>query len=288
MSSWQPASRRGVALSWSPVPGAVSYEVFRTLSGELGGLLGETSEASFLDDSAAPGVEYAYRVRAIGDGTVGPISDALSGTRTSSSGGAGLEVDARGPSSSKRSAAGGATGYLYLRVDSGPSVPVALRSDVPWLEVESVGSVGQAAERVRLDVDVSTLSLGVHHASVTASSAGLEPRVVLVSVEVLAVGSAPTIDAPAGFGLRAGTTRGLRIRVADSDGDTVSVSLWNAPAYASLTQSGTERSGSPSAPTTPTWGTTRCSSSQRMTPPTATTRSTSSPSRSSSAMTRLF
>ncbi|MFN9958302.1 MAG: hypothetical protein ACK55I_34815, partial [bacterium] len=66
----------GVALSWSPVAGASSYEVLRKQGSAVPASLGETEAASFLDETATPGAVYSYAVRAVtesGPGSTSPF-----------------------------------------------------------------------------------------------------------------------------------------------------------------------------------------------------------------------
>lgn len=64
----------GVALSWSPVAGASSYEVLRKQVSAVPVSLGTTEAASFLDETATPGAVYSYAVRALTDSGPGATS----------------------------------------------------------------------------------------------------------------------------------------------------------------------------------------------------------------------
>ncbi len=75
------AVNKGARLSWSPVPGAVSYQVVRS-EGVLGcflgkAVVGETTETVFLDSGLRNGFPYQYGVIAVGpsDACTSPMSD---------------------------------------------------------------------------------------------------------------------------------------------------------------------------------------------------------------------
>ncbi|MGW1604920.1 PA14 domain-containing protein [Streptomyces eurythermus] len=73
----------GLRLSWSAVPGAASYRVYRA-TGETGTYtrLGGTAEPSYRDATAAVGTAYSYRVTAVdAAGNESARSAALTGTR---------------------------------------------------------------------------------------------------------------------------------------------------------------------------------------------------------------
>ncbi|MGN1452246.1 MAG: M14 family zinc carboxypeptidase [Eubacteriales bacterium] len=65
----------GIGLSWSAVPGAERYFVYRFAEGE--GMLpaGETEKLSFTDAEALPGAEYSYYVRACCGESEGTVSE---------------------------------------------------------------------------------------------------------------------------------------------------------------------------------------------------------------------
>lgn len=75
------AGNNRVALAWSAVTGATSYQVFRTSTGTWDVTpLATTSKVTFTDWTAINGTTYAYLVRAANKGGVGPASVVVSGT----------------------------------------------------------------------------------------------------------------------------------------------------------------------------------------------------------------
>lgn len=58
----------GVRLTWNASEGADGYRISRAIEFEEEILLGTTNETTFVDDTAAPGVTYQYRVRAFNEG----------------------------------------------------------------------------------------------------------------------------------------------------------------------------------------------------------------------------
>ena len=71
----QPASFRaeavknGIRLSWQEVSGAQKYEIFRKICGADGGyeLIKTTKKCTFNDKTAAYGVSYYYKARAVSE-----------------------------------------------------------------------------------------------------------------------------------------------------------------------------------------------------------------------------
>jgi len=82
--------RKGALLSWSPVPGASKYRIFRgdgALACSFGKVrMGETTGTSFEDSGLGEGIQYSYSVMAVGsdDACVGPMSPCTLITGTSS------------------------------------------------------------------------------------------------------------------------------------------------------------------------------------------------------------
>ena len=72
-----------VRLTWAPVPGALSYRVFRSdlLTTTSGAIAGETTAPTFLDTVVANGVQYHYRVQGIGTagcgGALSPVASVV-------------------------------------------------------------------------------------------------------------------------------------------------------------------------------------------------------------------
>ena len=58
----------GIALTWSTVPGAVAYDVYRARSGFDPVVVARTSEPSWTDTTAQVTVDYDYQVAAVGPG----------------------------------------------------------------------------------------------------------------------------------------------------------------------------------------------------------------------------
>lgn len=58
----------GIRLTWNASEGADGYRISRAIEFEEEILLGTTNETTFVDDTAAPGVTYQYRVRAFSEG----------------------------------------------------------------------------------------------------------------------------------------------------------------------------------------------------------------------------
>ena len=72
----------GVALSWSRVPGAVAYDIYRRRSGEASVRLARFPAPRFVDVSAEPGTRYIYRVAGVDFGRrVGRRSRPVRGSR---------------------------------------------------------------------------------------------------------------------------------------------------------------------------------------------------------------
>lgn len=68
-----------VTLSWTAVPGAASYQVYRsTTPGLQGSLLGTSTAANYADITALDGTSYHYRVTASNGAGEGPASAAVS------------------------------------------------------------------------------------------------------------------------------------------------------------------------------------------------------------------
>lgn len=57
----------GIRLSWSPAEGADGYRVYRYTAAWEYIPLGETTQTTFTDDTAAAGLTYSYRVRAFNE-----------------------------------------------------------------------------------------------------------------------------------------------------------------------------------------------------------------------------
>lgn len=71
-----------VALTWSPVTGAISYQVFRSLTNDTttaGTAIGSPSATSYSDASAVSGQTYWYWVKAVNAGGVSDFSTGDSG-----------------------------------------------------------------------------------------------------------------------------------------------------------------------------------------------------------------
>ncbi len=114
-------STAGVTVGWSASQGADSYQVYRTLDGAPA-LIATTLTASFFDTTAAPGVQYAYSVKAVGAAGVSDFSASDTGYRHVA---APTAVAASAGSSTGEvtltwSASAGATSYQIFR-DGGPS-----------------------------------------------------------------------------------------------------------------------------------------------------------------------
>lgn len=74
----------GVTVSWSPVPGAASYQIGRGEEGASSpsSTLGSTASRSYTDATAVPGVSYAYFVRAVASACTGAWSASTTGARS--------------------------------------------------------------------------------------------------------------------------------------------------------------------------------------------------------------
>lgn len=59
------ATTAGVSLAWTAASGAASYKVYRSESGGTAEAIGTTTETTYVDVSATPGVAYAYSVSAV-------------------------------------------------------------------------------------------------------------------------------------------------------------------------------------------------------------------------------
>jgi len=70
-----------IVVTWDPVPGATSYQVYRdrVQEGTYPYFVGETNEPSIEDHTALPGLQYWYRVRASNKWGVSPLSEPDSG-----------------------------------------------------------------------------------------------------------------------------------------------------------------------------------------------------------------
>ncbi|MDD3244403.1 MAG: polysaccharide deacetylase family protein [Eubacteriales bacterium] len=68
-----------VQVSWQAVAGAQSYELLRAAPGEPDLPLASTAQTLWTDDTAVPGVQYAYQVRACLGQSAGEASQAVSG-----------------------------------------------------------------------------------------------------------------------------------------------------------------------------------------------------------------
>jgi Ca2+-binding RTX toxin-like protein len=75
-----PEATGELTVTWSPVLGAVSYDIFRGLHGGPLSLVGNTTKRLFMDSGLTAGQEYDYAVAASDGTNDGPQSDIASGT----------------------------------------------------------------------------------------------------------------------------------------------------------------------------------------------------------------
>ncbi len=74
-------STAGVVITWTGVPGATSYKVFRATSATAPVMVGSSATTGYTDASAAPGVLYTYTVRTVTSGGDGATSAPDNGWR---------------------------------------------------------------------------------------------------------------------------------------------------------------------------------------------------------------
>lgn len=76
-------SLSGITVSWSSVSAAASYEVWKKASGGPWILSNVISNTQFLDETTIPGIEYTYRIKAIGPQEFSNFSNTIAATRPS-------------------------------------------------------------------------------------------------------------------------------------------------------------------------------------------------------------
>jgi len=191
------AGNHEAMIAWVAVPGATSYNVYRSTSqGSMGTKVGASSTTSYVDSSASNDTTYFYEVTADNAAGEGPVSAQSTGATPT------VPVTAPAAPTGLTAASGNAQVSVTWTAISGASSYNVYRSTSQGSQGTKVGSSSTAAY-----TDTTAINGTSYYYSIAAVNAAGEGSISAQSSAVMPAAPVVVPAAPAGFSATAGDAR---------------------------------------------------------------------------------